>query len=333
LKLGNLYEKVIEFGRAKDPRSKAEIDVELEDRKKTYKELKGVRREIYDTESLRNPYADTRILHGDPDTEVKRVMVGIDIEGPELLLADRLREKGGGPDLLIAHHPEGHALARLADVMGMQADIFSHYGVPINIADDLMAARVREVDRGVSPANHNRAVDFARILNIPMMCIHTPADNHVAAYLQKKFDEIKPHKVKNVIDFLYEHKEYRASARAGAPVSVVVGDENRRAGKVFVDMTGGTSGSVKIYEKLAQAGVGTIVGMHIPEDHRKQAEEHHVSVVIAGHISSDTLGLNLLLDKLCKIEPLDIIECSGFIRVDRSKAQKKPSEKKGKGRR
>ena len=63
-------------------------------------------------------------------------------------------------------------------------------------------------------------------------------------------------------------------------------------------MTGGTSGSKNIYEKLSQAGIGTIVGMHISEEHRKKAEENHVNVVIAGHISSDNLGLNLILDEL-----------------------------------
>ena len=332
MKLRDIYEKVVELGRARDPRDASEINAELADRNKTYNELKDIRRETYDTECLRNPYADTRILYGDPEIDVKRVMLGIDIEGPELLLADKLREKGSGPDLVIAHHPEGHALARLADVMGMQAVILSLYGVPINVAEDLMAARIREVDRAIAPANHLRSVDIARILNIPMMCVHTPADNHVTAYLKEKFDKQKPRKVRDAIDFLYTHEEYRASARAGSPVSVVVGDENRRAGKVFVDMTGGTSGSVKIYEKLAQAGVGTIVTMHIPEEHRKQAEEHHVSVVIAGHIASDTLGMNLLLDELCRKESLDIIACSGFIRIDRTKERKKAKAGKQKGR-
>ena len=34
--------------------------------------------------------------------------------------------------------------------------------------------------------------------------------------------------------------------------------------------------------KLAAAGVGTIVGMHMGEDHRKRAKEEKISVVIAG---------------------------------------------------
>lgn len=333
MRLGEFYQKVVELGIKKDPRGEDEVKAELEERRREYSELKGIRREIYDLERLTNPYADTRILHGDPDADVHRVMVGIDIEGPELLLADRIRSKGKGVDLVIAHHPEGHALARLADVMGMQSAILAKYGVPINIAEDIMSGRIKEIDRRVLPGNHTRSVDTARILDIPFMCVHTPADNHVTSYLQKLFDEKKPKRVKDVVEILYEHAEYRVSGRNGSPVTVFVGSEDRSAGKVFVDMTGGTEGSQQALEKLALSGVGTIVGMHMTEEHRKEAEKHHLNVVIAGHISSDSLGLNLLLDEIMKEEKLEVIDVSGFIRVDRSKidgsGEKETIAKKG----
>jgi hypothetical protein len=40
-------------------------------------------------------------------------------------------------------------------------------------------------------------------------------------------------------------------------------------------------------------------------------------IVIARHISSDTLGLNLLLDAMEKRGPLTVVECSGFKRIRR----------------
>jgi hypothetical protein len=57
--------------------------------------------------------------------------------------------------------------------------------------------------------------------------------------------------------------------------------------------------------------------MHLSEDHRKEAEKHHLHVVIAGHISSDTLGLNLLLDAIESRGPLEVVACSGFKRIKR----------------
>jgi len=51
-------------------------------------------RRYHDPESLHNPYSDTRILVGTGDEEITTIMAGIDIETPEVLLADRLRQKG-----------------------------------------------------------------------------------------------------------------------------------------------------------------------------------------------------------------------------------------------
>ena len=82
-------------------------------------------------------------------------------------------------------------------------------------------------------------------------------------------------------------------------------------------MTGGTEGPKKIYPRLSQAGVGTIVGMHMSEDHFRYAKDEHINVVIAGHIASDTLGMNLLLDEIEKAGRLNIISCSGFVRIKR----------------
>ena len=86
-------------------------------------------------------------------------------------------------------------------------------------------------------------------------------------------------------------------------------------------MTGGTEGPKEIIEKLAtNTKVGTIVGMHMSEDMLKEAKKHHVNVVIAGHMASDTLGINLLLDDVLGRAKMEIIECSSFRRIKRGKA-------------
>ena len=82
-------------------------------------------------------------------------------------------------------------------------------------------------------------------------------------------------------------------------------------------MTGGTEGSKDIFQKLSQAGIGTILAMHLSEEHFRKVRAEHINVIIAGHIASDSLGLNLLLDKLEKRQKFSIIECSGFKRVKR----------------
>lgn len=317
LTLGEIYKLAVQYGIEADPRGKETIKRELARVKKEYQDLKKEEKQEFDVEKLTSPYADTRILYGDKGHKVKRVLIGIDMEVGEVLAADRLEEKGKKIDLIISHHPEGYALAGFYNVMQMQADVLNKFGVPINVAEGILKDRISEVERKVMPVNHNRAVDIARLLDIPFMCIHTPADNHVTQFLQRMLDKAKPYTVKDIIALLKKIPEYKMATTDNAGPKVLVGKDSNRAGKVFVEMTGGTEGSKKSMEKLAQSGVGTIVSMHMGEELRKEAEKHHLNVIIAGHIASDNLGLNLLLDKLTKKDELEIIACSGFRRVER----------------
>ena len=319
MKLKKLYEAVVAKGIEADPRGKETVMKSLEKKEKAYDEMKKEDKEFFDIESLSNPYADTRILYGTGDEEIKAVLMGIDMEMGELLLADRLSSGGRKIDLVISHHPEGKAYANFYEVMRMQADILNRFGVPINIAEDLLEGRIKEVERRLSPVNHTRAVDMARLLDMPFMCMHTPADNMVAGYLQKTFDEKAPDSLDDILKILKEIPEYREAAKNNAGPKILIGAKERRSGKIFVDMTGGTEGSKDIFESLANSGVGTIVAMHLSDDHREHAEKRHINAVIAGHISSDNLGINLMLDELQQKGELDVIECSGFRRFSRIK--------------
>ncbi|MFQ5464963.1 MAG: NGG1p interacting factor NIF3 [Thermodesulfobacteriota bacterium] len=316
MKIKEIYEGAVTRGMDLDPRGPEEVAAELEAAKKEFEELAEEDKKWFDMARFENPYSDTRILYGDPESEVRRALVGIDMEVGEVLLADRLRERGEQVDLIIAHHPEGRAMANLYDVMGMQAGILLKYGVPINVAEDIMAERIGEIERRLMPVNHTRAVDAARLLDIPFICVHTPSDNAVVDFLQGIFDEKGPRLLSDVVDVLKEIPEYRSALDETTGPKVVVGSAGRKAGRVFVDMTGGTGGSKKAYEKLAAAGVGTIVGMHMSEEHRKEAEKHHVNVVIAGHIPSDNIGMNLLLDHV--LDDVEVIGTSGFRRITRT---------------
>ncbi|MCP4649369.1 MAG: NGG1p interacting factor NIF3 [PVC group bacterium] len=317
MKLKKLYDLIIELGIAKDPRGKAKVSKELQKVKKQYEKLSDSEKKEFDTDRFKNPYSDTRILNGSIEAEIKKVLVGVDIDPSEVLLADRLNEKGKKIDLIVAHHPEGRALAALYQVMYMQADIVSSRGVPITVAEGLIKERMSEVERRLLPVNHTKTADTARLLNIPLMCVHTPADNHVATFLQNLLDKKSPETVGELIDILKGIPEYKAAIKDNAGPKIFNGSKTNQAGKIFVDMTGGTGGSKDIFKNLSQAGIGTVVGMHIGEEHLKKAKAEHLNVVIAGHISSDNIGLNLILDAIERKQRLDVIACSGFMRVKR----------------
>ncbi len=314
-----LYRRAVETGIANDLRPRDEIKRLLEDEKEKKAKLEGEKAEEFDPDRLFNPYADTRILFH-PDTNqilnVRKVMVGIDCESPEIMLAWLLnRHEKARIDMVITHHPEGPALARLSDVMRLQADLLVAAGVTMSVAEQLMEKRIGEVERRLLPVNHDRAVDAARLLNMPFMSIHTPADNCVTRYLRTRIDDAKPARLKDLVDQLLAIPEYRKASRRQAGPKIVAGAENNRCGTVYVDMTGGTEGSKDIFAKQAAAGTSTLVGMHFSEDGLECARKANLNVVVAGHISSDTLGLNLLFDEVEKEETLEFVAVSGFERI------------------
>jgi hypothetical protein len=318
MKLREFYEFVVSAGMSADPRGIEFVKKELAYAKSRYEKLDADKKQLFDMDRLKNPYADTRILNDSGSEDIKTVLMGIDIEPAEILLSKHLTDSGRKIDLVMSHHPSGYAYANFYEVMGMQAEILSRFGVPINVAEGLLSKRMKEVSHRVMPANHTRAVDAARLMNVSFMCAHTVADNHVVKYLQERLDSIKPFLVGDVLKLICSIPEYQNAVMEAVGPKIVVGSEENRSGRVFVDMTGGTEGAVEFLEKLSAAGVGTIVAMHMSEDHLKCAEKSNINVVIAGHISSDNLGLNLLFDKVeNKFGPIDFVPCSGFRRIAR----------------
>ncbi len=152
---------------------------------------------------------------------------------------------------------------------------------------------------------------------MPFMCAHTPADNHVYSFLKNLLEKEKPKILSDILDILNKIPEYKQANTFNTGPRVLSGSLKRPVGKILFEMTGGTEGSKDVYDKLRKAGVKTLVCMHLSDEHFKKVKDNSLNVIIAGHISSDNLGLNLLLDRIEKEEKLEIINCSGFRRIKR----------------
>ncbi len=317
--LKELYAIAVDAGIDADPRGREGVEKVLARRKKEYDGLSAAKQAEYDPEDLWDPYIDSGILTGNPDKEVKKVMAGIDLDTGEVAVAGILNDRGAGIDALVAHHPHATGYAALHEVMEMQAENMARYGVPINIAEGLMRDRIDEVARKISPRNHTQAVDAAKLLDISFMATHTMADNMVFAFLEELFAKRGADTVGDVLSILKEIPEYQVAMKTKAGPTLFSGSERNRTGKIApLEITGGTEGPHLSYEKLAHAGVGTIISMHASEEHRKEAQKHHINLVIAGHMSSDSIGMNLILDRF-EAKGVEIVPTSGFIRVSRNK--------------
>ena len=81
MKLKNIYQEIVKKGIEADIRSKAQITQFLKGKAKEHETLISKEKEFFDKESLSNPFSDTRILSGDPGSNIRSMIVGIDVDG------------------------------------------------------------------------------------------------------------------------------------------------------------------------------------------------------------------------------------------------------------
>ena len=324
MKLKQLFNLAVDAAIEADPRSKATIQKQLKRIKDKRKKLDGKEKELFDEERTKNPFSDSRIHHGTGNEDIKHLMVGIDIETPELLLANELRKSGTKIDAAFVHHPEGRALADLEKVLPIQIDVFAQCGIPENRAEGMLRPRMERIWRSIHADNLFRAGRAAELLDIPFFGCHTITDNLVWRFMEKGICSKKYDRVGDIVDALLEIPEYKEYAKMGNPPIIVNGNKEGRTGKIYAnEFTGGTNGPEEIMKLQAEAGVGTILSMHVTEKALAVAKEHHINIVQCSHMASDTIGMNLLIDLWQKKgAKLTILPISGFIRVDRTKDKK-----------
>lgn len=253
------------------------------------------------------PYDSGILVEG---TDIKKVLFGVDMETPEILLAKQL-----GYDLVLGHHPtDGNPTIQFSKVMLRQIEVMTRFGIPINKAQKALRRRMVSVDMGHHVGNHDRSASAARLIGMPFMNIHVPADIITENYLQSIMDETFPEghwsTLGDVMKKLNELDAYKD--KIGGPV-IRVGGENDYAGKIAVLMAGGTNGGADVFKAYFEAGVGTIVCMHVPEDVKKAVEEQNIgNIIVAGHMASDSIGLNMIADELEK-RGLEVTRMGGIL--------------------
>lgn len=245
-------------------------------------------------------------------TNIKKVMFGLDIDTADILLAKQLNV-----DAVIGHHPAaGSPYVNFPQVMLRQIDYMVSQGVPINVAQRALSKRKETVDIAHHVGNYDRIAQAAKLLGIPYMNIHLPADivtnNIVTGCI---FDHLgdKPKAIlKDVLDVLAKIPEYKHALTE--PV-IRVGTPDCYAGKVYVAMAGGTSGGAAVAKAYFEAGVGTLITMHMPEADVKELRELNMgNLIVAGHVASDSIGLNKIIDVL-ESRGLEIIRINGIVSI------------------
>ncbi|MBN2259306.1 MAG: hypothetical protein JW702_02055 [Clostridiales bacterium] len=255
----------------------------------------------------KEPFDTGIIVEGE---NIKKLIMGIDMETEELMLGREL-----GMDLVVSHHPKtGTPKTDFAKVMAIQIDKMVEFGIPINKAQKALEKKINSVDIGTHVSNYDRVGSAAVLLKMPYMNVHMPADliteRFVQGYLDEKFTDRPKATLGDICDVLNELREYKEALVK--PV-IRVGSKDSYAGKIAVLMAGGTNGGSEVYNAYFEAGVGTIVCMHVPEDVIKSTKEQNIgNVIVAGHMPSDSIGINMIIKEWEKAG-VEVIKMSGIV--------------------
>jgi len=257
---------------------------------------------------LREVPADTAIHV--PGRDIRKVLVGIDLEGAELLWA-----KAEGFDLVITHHPPGGPSALdFWQVLLRQAELLWSYGVPEDVAQAAAAELVRENRLQNHARNYLRLPSLARALGLAYMNIHTPLDEIGRKRLVAAVAELPQGAA---VGDLVAHLRSRFGEfrNARTEIMVVLGNSRNRAGKVAVIHGAGTNGGYPVAKALFDHGVDTVLYIHIrPHEAHRLAQEYGgkgKNLVVLGHIAGDSLGINPFVEALRArglfVEPFDLV--------------------------
>lgn len=238
---------------------------------------------------------------------IKKVLFGIDISSAEIKIAKDL-----GYDLVIAHHPIAipgkHELYR-EHVRHMLSE-----GVSLEDAVKAVEARMEGFDLMDHVINHDHVVSIAKLLNMPLMNIHQPCDEIGRRIIQNKIDEKLERdpnsSIQDIIDALNEIDEFKTSY---TQIKLRIGKELNKAGRVKVAHGAFTNGGYEVANAYFENGIDTVVYIHIQTDALKRLRnENKGNLIVTGHIVSDEIGINPLIDEL-RERGLEVDTISGLI--------------------
>lgn len=255
--------------------------------------------------------ADSGIFR--PRENVRRILLGIDIEQKDLRLA---RDRGF--DLVLAHHPL--RWTAFLGVMDRHEALMISAGVSA-----ARAARASRQNRAfwealADPGHAEREAGglcaLAERLDLGLMNIHLPCDEMGRKILQQQADAIAPSAT--VADLMERYASLPEIRAAEEGVSLLCGDPDAGLGRTVVIHAAGVNGGYPVADALFESGTDTVVYIHFfsEEQADRLRKEKKGNLILTGHYGSDSLGINPLVDELER-RGMEIVCCNRMVRIER----------------
>ncbi len=229
---------------------------------------------------------------------IRKILFGIDAGVPEVLLAKKMR-----CDAVISHHPQGGAaILNFHQMFERHVELMVEAGVPKKEAEQAIRKKRDALEVENHARNYDHNVSIARLLKMPYLNIHAPLDEIGRQRMTKQVKlatEKNPKAtVGDIVASLQKLSEFRNAQTA---IKIRLGKSSNKAGKVVVSHAAGTNGGYEVAKMFFKYGVGTLIYIHIASTDLEHLRADGVeNLIVTGHISSDSVGINPFLAALEK---------------------------------
>ncbi|MHA2346650.1 MAG: hypothetical protein ACXACP_08040 [Candidatus Hodarchaeales archaeon] len=240
---------------------------------------------------------------------IQKILYGIDIGTTELLYA-----KENNFDCVIAHHPVGvvESYKEFERHLGQ----LQSKGIPTEEASKIVLMKMQGFKFGSHARNYDAVPAFARLLKIPFLNIHCPSDELGRRLVAQAIRELDSNNHNSTLNDLKDHLEERfvEFRKAKTDIEIAKGNSNGLLGNWIFSHGALTNGGFAIAKAYFEHDVDTVIYIHIAPGELSQIKKlDKGQLVISGHISSDSIGINPFLDELEKRE-CQITSLGGLIR-------------------
>ncbi len=241
-------------------------------------------------------YAGARISH---------ILLGIDVGSAELFMARQL-----GYHAVIAHRPSGYP-GPVWDVYRGHIAQMEEFGVPHTIARAAVDRRIEKLEAAALLENYDRTPSVARLLEMPLINIHSPLESIARHHLRKIVEDaqaanpdITVAQLRDVILKLPEWQTVPTSPR------LALGDWSQPAGVVAVSHGSYLPPDAPIAHAYLKHGVNTLICASFAGEDTELLGIAGTILTLGG-LPTASLGVNPYISRL-RAEGLEVTPFSGI---------------------
>ncbi|MFX0087313.1 MAG: hypothetical protein ACFFAU_16805, partial [Candidatus Hodarchaeota archaeon] len=169
---------------------------------------------------------------------------------------------------------------------------------------------------GAHSRNYDAIPSFARLIDMPFLNIHCPSDELgrrlISNAIQDLGEKRNDPSLKDVQNYL--ESSFKEFQIAKTKIEIAKGESETSLGSWIFSHGALTNGGFAIADCYYRNGVDTVIYIHIaPVELSQILKLKTGQLMITGHLSSDSIGINPFLDKL-EEKGVEVTAIGGLIR-------------------